>query len=770
MMIPRLRSAAITLALALPTFLPATCLLAQSVVTPPPSTAITNFAEESQPSVQMTYPSKTQIGDLWPSCWSDDGNLYAANGDGTAFNGKPNAKTPIYDMAISRITGNPAAHPAVPLAGTTVSFEVEPSYTTPASAHNAIGVNYTGDNSRFNDKPTGMLCVGGDIYLAYQNLGTSAANFTGAPAATILRSRDHGQTWSAPPALPMFGSTNPNTPGLFTTIFFLDMGQDTGVAPEYIYAYGLDTNWTAQTKLFLARIPYDVSGSPTPNHLLQSDQWQFFSGMQGDKPTWHAAVNNKVPVLTDTRDLYKTIITSGAPASYCPSGNVTPGSETVIAQGGVTYDAPLKRYIFSTWSCATHEFYDAPNPWGPWTHIATGGIDGDQAAASKDFGVLLLPTNRGQYATTIPSKFISRDGKTVYLQSNVAEPVLDQPTNQDGYTFSLRKVFLQSPAANPTAINLMSATNLASMPDTFAISKSTHLGQLCGLGCSDILTGTAAGSEDDYDDENKADDGIQSYWGYTWPTQYNINQVVYTTGGPFPKNDGGWFGGNLTVQVRQFGQWVNASGVVATPAYPYNETALPNQTYTFNFSEVQADGVRIIGDVPSFTGSNSFTSISNLGVYFNNGTGNLVADPGFENQTTSVVSSPWSTEGPDLHGIDLNGCCSHSGTKDAFIRDSTTNFNSIIQVISVTPNTNYNLTADIQNNFPSTSTGYIGVRNGTTPNVLKEATFSSQPHYAQTTPVVFNSGTNSTVTLYIGFFGDGQDQFIQIDDVSLTQR
>ena len=222
-MIRSLRHAVIALAMACP----ASCLLGQAVVTPPPSTAITNFAEESQPSVQMTYPSKTQIGDLWPSCWSDDGNLYAANGDGTAFNGKPNTKTPVYDMAISRITGNPAASPAIPLVGTTVSFEVEPSYTTPASANNAIGVNYTGDNKRFNDKPTGMLCVGGDIYLAYQNLGTSAANFTGAPAATILRSRDHGQTWSAPPEQPMFGSANPNTPGLFTTIFFLDMGQDT---------------------------------------------------------------------------------------------------------------------------------------------------------------------------------------------------------------------------------------------------------------------------------------------------------------------------------------------------------------------------------------------------------------------------------------------------------------------------------------------------------------------------------------------------------------
>src|SRR5437588_7843272 len=69
--------------------------------TPPQSTFFATAAEESYSTDQMHGD-----GDLWPSCWADDGNLYAANGDGTAFNpfqgfgSRP-------DMAVSRISGMP---------------------------------------------------------------------------------------------------------------------------------------------------------------------------------------------------------------------------------------------------------------------------------------------------------------------------------------------------------------------------------------------------------------------------------------------------------------------------------------------------------------------------------------------------------------------------------------------------------------------------------------------------------------------------------------
>jgi hypothetical protein len=68
--------------------------------------------------------------------------------------------------------------------------------------------------------------------------------------------------------------------------------------------------------------------------------------------------------------------------------------------------------------------------------------------------------------------------------------------------------------------------------------------------------------------------------------------------------------------------------------------------------------------------------------------GNVVSDPGFELQTSNSVSSPGAVEGPDPHGIDRGLGFSHSGGNNAWIHDSTANWNAIVQWISVTPNTN----------------------------------------------------------------------------------
>ena len=181
----------------------------------------------------------------------------------------------------------------------------------------------------------------------------------------------------------------------------------------------------------------------------------------------------------------------------------------------MVYDAPLKRYIFASWSCTTHEFYEAPQPWGPWRHFL-----------SIDFGALKTPKNYGQYGTSIPSKFISGDGRILYLQSNVWE---------HSYTFALRKLFLE-PYSPASPENGYSEENLARAAGTLAISKSTHYGLLCGLDCTDLMAaGMPNGSEDDFDKEIKTTD----WWGYTWPRPYHFNQVVYRTGSV--SADGGWF-------------------------------------------------------------------------------------------------------------------------------------------------------------------------------------------------------------------------------------
>src|SRR6185312_16945721 len=105
--------------------------------------------------------------DLWVNCWSDDDAVYTANGDGVGFH------TEHGDVVVSRVDGRPD-DPQDPLRGTTL-----------ATSEN-VGPNWIGAGEFYNRKPTGMLCVNGEIYLALQDLATET--FSDAPNATIVRS------------------------------------------------------------------------------------------------------------------------------------------------------------------------------------------------------------------------------------------------------------------------------------------------------------------------------------------------------------------------------------------------------------------------------------------------------------------------------------------------------------------------------------------------------------------------------------------------------
>ena len=83
------------------------------------------------------------------------------------------------------------------------------------------------------------------------------------------------------------------------------------------------------------------------------------------------------------------------------------------------------------------------------------------------------------------------------------------------------------------------------------------------------------------------------------------------------------------------------------------------------------------------------------------------------------------TEGPDAHGIDLSLGFAHSGNNDAWIRDSTSNWNATTQVIAVQPHTNYTLTGWVQNNF-TTNAGYLGIRDAGGVNVVAQKTFRNR--------------------------------------------
>jgi hypothetical protein len=486
------------------------------------------------------------MGDLWPSCWSSDDALYVAAGDGTGFG------VLATDILVAAIEGRPGAQ----------------GYRGTQYASGAQ-VSDVWSGSNYNRKPTGMLCLEGSLYLAVQDLRTQT--FDDAPAATIVRSDDKGRSWRWDRKAPMFASN------VFTTIMFLDYGKDSEHAPadNFVYAYGLDGNWAfsdhtdGPTQMFLARVPRD--------HVQDRASWEFFSGFDSaGAPHFDKDIRAKLPVLEDTRRLYAKPLDS----------TLRFKNMTVINQGGVVYDAPLARYLYASWSEYTFELYESPAPWGPF-----------RLFLSKDFGV--WPWNdvkNGGYATTIPSKFISEDGRDMLLQANSWGDV----TGKDNYKFSLRKLHVE-PYAPSKADNASGPENLAT-PEHAAV----RVVRAARSGKSAVMNDgkTDGDAEDSYNGEAKDDD----YWGYTWPKALRINTLRYTTGKQAA--DGGGFE-QLGVQVRRGADWVETRIQSVDPVYPGAATPAFT-TYTLHLETTETDGVRIHGKP---LGTDHFTSIAELSVH-----------------------------------------------------------------------------------------------------------------------------------------------------------
>ncbi len=270
--------------------------------------------------------------DNWPLAWADDDALYGAYGDGRGF--EPFVPEKL-SLGLARIEGAPGG-----VRGTNLR-----SPTAEA----------LGDGAR-GRKASGLLCVGGVLYIWVRNAANSQLGW----------SSDHGATWTW-------------ADWKFTESFgcpsFLSFGRDyAGARDEFVYVYSHDAGsaYVRADRMVLARAPKE--------RMRERAAYEFFARLdERGGGRWTRDIAGRGAVFTRRGGCYRS---------------------------SVSYDAGLRRYLWcqtgqgeDTRVAGGFAIYDAPEPWGPWT----------TAFSTENWDV-----GPGE-SMHLPPKWMSADGLTVHL-------------------------------------------------------------------------------------------------------------------------------------------------------------------------------------------------------------------------------------------------------------------------------------------------------------------------------------------------------------------
>jgi hypothetical protein len=312
------------------------------------------------------YPDA--YGDLWCPTWADDGNVYVALDDASGFA----PWEPNYNLMIARLEGDDPSRPGEGLVGFNVNHLEEYGYGGALQEDGACW------------KAMGLTCIDGILYMAVSRhrYYDERMPLNHAWDGSIIKSEDHGRSWSAQPALgrAMFPGSR------FSTPFFVEYGRDgesdAHDAERYVYAVANDGFWNNGSSMVLGR----CEKARLPQ--LDGTDWEFVQAFDDDgAPLWG-------PRHDTARLLFRS------PGRTSENGiHYVPGIGLYIMgqwhfpdleQPGMSLNDRFKRSVF--------EFYQAPAPWGPWERFLVHEWDIE-----------------GYYNPSIPSKFISSDGLSMHV-------------------------------------------------------------------------------------------------------------------------------------------------------------------------------------------------------------------------------------------------------------------------------------------------------------------------------------------------------------------
>lgn len=308
----------------------------------------------------IRHPNCT--GDVWTTTWADDNNLYSVTDDTSGFNHACNS-----NLALQRITGGPPPH----VRGMTVN----------PMAQFGKGGTLRQDGASW--KASGLTCVDGVLYLSvsrhkYADKHGYSYWIQETWDSSIIKSTDHGTTWSAAPEL-----NHAMFPGrIFSNPFYVQYGKNGEGSKDgsetYIYAVSNDGAWNNGNWMTMGRVRRDRISK------LDAGDWEFIHGYDNARqPIWRSRGDNALYIFR-------------APGRASMTGiHYLPGLDVyIMPQWYYPYPQDPKR----RWTATRWEFYQSPAPWGPWTRFHV------QEFEPQSF-----------YNPSIPSKFISDDGRQFWI-------------------------------------------------------------------------------------------------------------------------------------------------------------------------------------------------------------------------------------------------------------------------------------------------------------------------------------------------------------------
>jgi hypothetical protein len=299
-----------------------------------------------------------QSGDILPTPWGDDDNLYTLMDDGGA--NVPLAGG-LWRNSFAQITGGP-------LKPNFKRIGVSPPPATWSQIHKNRAL-WTGPLGPYYS--TGFAVVNHVFYATQVHDWQWGANGPFQGLAGIAYSTDHGAHWRFP------GKAFPGATG---NLNWVQWGRASLAPDGYVYAIASEREFNASS-LILGRSRADIADMTDPA------KWQWASGWKAVPspfPNWSSSIAQATPILTWANHL---------------------------TYPRMAYDQGLHRYLLSfTYSYAPTPpglwrngeelvVLDAPHPWGPFSFVTRGSYFG--------------PSNG--YDPAFPVKWISQNGQDLWM-------------------------------------------------------------------------------------------------------------------------------------------------------------------------------------------------------------------------------------------------------------------------------------------------------------------------------------------------------------------